>query len=77
MYSGPQSQVADLDDEFAELLLTDFSDNFHVVPSVKVSNMWDGCIYAYNLGTVTQEQTVSCADVSSAAGGCAPGHSGP
>lgn len=33
-----QSQVADLDDEFAEMLLTDFSDNFDVVPSLKVSN---------------------------------------
>lgn len=32
-----QSQVADLDDEFAELLLTDFSDNFDAVPSIKVS----------------------------------------
>lgn len=31
------SQVADLDDEFAELLLTDFSDNFNTVPSIKVS----------------------------------------
>ncbi|XP_018528475.1 ribosome-releasing factor 2, mitochondrial [Lates calcarifer] len=29
-------QVADLDDEFAELLLTDFSDNFDAVPSVKL-----------------------------------------
>ncbi|XP_070706244.1 ribosome-releasing factor 2, mitochondrial [Pempheris klunzingeri] len=29
-------QVADLDDEFAELLLTDFSDNFDTVPSVKL-----------------------------------------
>ncbi|XP_040914848.1 ribosome-releasing factor 2, mitochondrial isoform X1 [Toxotes jaculatrix] len=29
-------QVADLDDEFAELLLTDFSDNFEAVPSVKL-----------------------------------------
>uniref|UniRef100_A0A3B4AU62 Tr-type G domain-containing protein n=1 Tax=Periophthalmus magnuspinnatus TaxID=409849 RepID=A0A3B4AU62_9GOBI len=28
-------QVADLDDEFAELLLTDFSDNFDAVPSIK------------------------------------------
>lgn len=35
-----QSQVADLDDEFAEVLLTDFSDNFDVVPSVKVSNAY-------------------------------------
>lgn len=31
------SQVADLDDEFAELLLTDFGDNFDAVPSVRVS----------------------------------------
>lgn len=30
-------QVADLDDEFAELLLTDFSDNFDAIPSSKVS----------------------------------------
>lgn len=30
-------QVADLDDEFAELLLTDFSDNFDAIPSTKVS----------------------------------------
>ncbi|XP_078128051.1 ribosome-releasing factor 2, mitochondrial [Sander vitreus] len=29
-------QVADLDDEFAELLLTDFSDNFDAVPSIKL-----------------------------------------
>ncbi|XP_068190346.1 ribosome-releasing factor 2, mitochondrial [Antennarius striatus] len=29
-------QVADLDDEFAELLLTDFSDNFSAVPAVKL-----------------------------------------
>lgn len=29
-------QVADLDDEFAELLLTDFSDNFDAVPSNKI-----------------------------------------
>ncbi|XP_077354395.1 ribosome-releasing factor 2, mitochondrial [Festucalex cinctus] len=29
-------QVADLDDEFAELLLTDFSDNFDAVPDVKL-----------------------------------------
>ncbi|XP_058473048.1 ribosome-releasing factor 2, mitochondrial [Solea solea] len=29
-------QVADMDDEFAELLLTDFSDNFDAVPSVKL-----------------------------------------
>uniref|UniRef100_A0A7N8WN03 Ribosome-releasing factor 2, mitochondrial n=1 Tax=Mastacembelus armatus TaxID=205130 RepID=A0A7N8WN03_9TELE len=29
-------QIADLDDEFAELLLTDFSDNFDAVPSVKL-----------------------------------------
>lgn len=29
-------QVADLDDEFAELLLTDFSDNFDAVPSIKI-----------------------------------------
>ncbi|GLD51672.1 ribosome-releasing factor 2, mitochondrial [Lates japonicus] len=29
-------QVADLDDKFAELLLTDFSDNFDAVPSVKL-----------------------------------------
>uniref|UniRef100_A0A3P8VZ93 Ribosome-releasing factor 2, mitochondrial n=1 Tax=Cynoglossus semilaevis TaxID=244447 RepID=A0A3P8VZ93_CYNSE len=29
-------QVADLDDEFAELLLNDFSDNFDAVPSAKV-----------------------------------------
>lgn len=32
-----ESQVADLDDEFAELLLTDFSDNFDSIPSLKVS----------------------------------------
>ncbi|PWA26432.1 hypothetical protein CCH79_00001113 [Gambusia affinis] len=30
-------QVADLDDEFAELLLTDFSDNFEAVPAKKAS----------------------------------------
>lgn len=29
-------QVADLDDEFAELLLTDFSENFDAVPSIKL-----------------------------------------
>ncbi|KAF1377761.1 hypothetical protein PFLUV_G00204100 [Perca fluviatilis] len=29
-------QVADLDDEFTELLLTDFSDNFDAVPSIKL-----------------------------------------
>uniref|UniRef100_A0A665W664 Elongation factor G2 n=1 Tax=Echeneis naucrates TaxID=173247 RepID=A0A665W664_ECHNA len=29
-------QVADLDDEFAEVLLTDFSDNFDAVPSIKL-----------------------------------------
>ncbi|TMS08790.1 Ribosome-releasing factor 2, mitochondrial [Larimichthys crocea] len=29
-------QVADLDDEFAELLLTDFSDNFDAVPAIKL-----------------------------------------
>nr|XP_046230913.1 ribosome-releasing factor 2, mitochondrial [Scatophagus argus] len=29
-------QVADLDDEFAELLLTDFSDNFDAIPSVRL-----------------------------------------
>uniref|UniRef100_A0A8C5GFX4 Elongation factor G2 n=1 Tax=Gouania willdenowi TaxID=441366 RepID=A0A8C5GFX4_GOUWI len=29
-------QVADLDDEFADLLLTDFSDNFDAVPSIKL-----------------------------------------
>ncbi|KAM8871372.1 ribosome-releasing factor 2, mitochondrial [Synchiropus picturatus] len=29
-------QVADLDDEFADLLLTDFSDNFDAVPAVKL-----------------------------------------
>ncbi|KAM8744348.1 ribosome-releasing factor 2, mitochondrial [Acanthopagrus schlegelii] len=29
-------QVADLDDEFAELLLTDFGDNFDAVPSVRL-----------------------------------------
>ncbi|KAG8010597.1 Ribosome-releasing factor 2, partial [Nibea albiflora] len=29
-------QVADLDDEFAELLLTDFGDNFDAVPAVKL-----------------------------------------
>ncbi|XP_063334220.1 ribosome-releasing factor 2, mitochondrial isoform X2 [Pelmatolapia mariae] len=29
-------QVADLDDEFAELLLTDFSDNFDAIPSNKL-----------------------------------------
>uniref|UniRef100_A0AAQ5YJK2 Elongation factor G2 n=1 Tax=Amphiprion ocellaris TaxID=80972 RepID=A0AAQ5YJK2_AMPOC len=29
-------QVADLDDEFAELLLTNFSDNFDAVPSIKL-----------------------------------------
>ncbi|XP_076614186.1 ribosome-releasing factor 2, mitochondrial [Chaetodon auriga] len=29
-------QIADLDDEFAELLLTDFSDNFDAVPSIKL-----------------------------------------
>lgn len=33
-------QVADLDDEFAELLLTDFSDNFDAIPSSKVSVLW-------------------------------------
>lgn len=32
-----KSQVADLDDEFAELLLTDFSENFDAIPSYKVS----------------------------------------
>ncbi len=36
------SQVADLDDDFAELLLTDFSDNFDAVPSVKVSVVLHG-----------------------------------
>lgn len=30
-------QVADLDDEFAELLLRDFSDNFDAIPSSEVS----------------------------------------
>lgn len=39
LYSRSQSQVADLDDEFAEMLLTDFCDNFDTVPSVKVSNV--------------------------------------
>ncbi|XP_061764045.1 ribosome-releasing factor 2, mitochondrial [Nerophis ophidion] len=29
-------QVADLDDEFAEVLLTDFGDNFDAVPSIKL-----------------------------------------
>lgn len=29
-------QVADLDDEFAELLLTDFSENFDAIPSIKL-----------------------------------------
>nr|XP_057921068.1 ribosome-releasing factor 2, mitochondrial [Doryrhamphus excisus] len=29
-------QVADLDDDFAELLLTDFGDNFDAVPSIKL-----------------------------------------
>ncbi|XP_059213715.1 ribosome-releasing factor 2, mitochondrial isoform X1 [Centropristis striata] len=29
-------QVADLDDDLAELLLTDFSDNFNAVPSIKL-----------------------------------------
>ncbi|XP_072310588.1 ribosome-releasing factor 2, mitochondrial [Eucyclogobius newberryi] len=29
-------QVADLDDEFADVLLTDFSDNFDAVPSIKI-----------------------------------------
>ncbi|KAJ3605275.1 hypothetical protein NHX12_027325 [Muraenolepis orangiensis] len=29
-------QVADLDDEFADLLLTDFSDNFDAIPSIKL-----------------------------------------
>lgn len=31
-----QSQVADLDDEFAELLLTEYSDNSDDIPSSKV-----------------------------------------
>ncbi|XP_041666361.1 ribosome-releasing factor 2, mitochondrial [Cheilinus undulatus] len=31
-------QVADLDDEFAELLLTDFSDNFDAVSSIKLQD---------------------------------------
>ena len=39
LYLCSLSQVADLDDEFAELLLTDFSDNFDAVPSIKVSNV--------------------------------------
>ncbi|XP_041816101.1 ribosome-releasing factor 2, mitochondrial [Chelmon rostratus] len=29
-------QIADLDDEFAELLLTDFSENFDAIPSIKL-----------------------------------------
>lgn len=36
-YSCSQSQVADLDDEFAELLLTEYSDNLDSIPSIKVS----------------------------------------
>lgn len=35
--SCSQSQVADLDDEFAELLLTEYSDNSDAIPSSKVS----------------------------------------
>lgn len=30
------SQVADLDDEFADLVLGEFSDNFDLVPAEKV-----------------------------------------
>lgn len=36
-FSPSRSQVADLDDEFAELLLTDFSDNFDAIPLFRVS----------------------------------------
>lgn len=41
------SQVADLDDQFAELLLTDFSDNFDAIPSSKVGVV----VLALNTGT--------------------------
>ncbi|XP_056146803.1 ribosome-releasing factor 2, mitochondrial [Lampris incognitus] len=34
--AGLIEQIADLDDEFAELLLTDFGDNFDAVPSTKL-----------------------------------------
>lgn len=41
------SQVADLDDQFAELLLTDFSDNFDAIPSSKVGVL----VLGLNTGT--------------------------
>lgn len=36
-------QVADLDDDFAELLLSDFSHDFDAVPSVRVSRLDESC----------------------------------
>lgn len=50
IYFYSQSQVADLDDEFAELLLTDFSESFDAVPSIKVSAALHGTtIYPYRV----------------------------
>lgn len=61
VFSPSQSQVADLDDEFAELLLTDFSDNFDAIPSFRVSFVShgakiQGCKVAMRL--VNAERTV-------------------
>lgn len=53
-----QSQVADLDDEFAELLLTDFSDNFDAVPSDKVRLVI--CIPQYELLTYDSTAVGTC-----------------
>lgn len=71
--SIPQSQVADLDDEFAELLLTEYSDNADDIPSSKVRMKW--CHVNLIYGTV-QFPTVNIFNVHTDTGGRAADHSG-
>lgn len=63
-----RSQVADLDDEFADLLLTDFSDNFDAVSSSKVSVVSNQSITPYS-DTVTLFSSEPCR--------CAPSYRKP
>lgn len=65
------SQVADLDDQFAELLLTDFSDNFDAIPSSKVGFR----VLGLNTGRGNKKNKKNFACVSSAAGGYTAGDS--
>lgn len=49
------SKVADLDDEFAELLLTDFSDDFDAISSIQV------CVLLCNDGKMKGKMELFCA----------------